>query len=208
VAFESEGRRLTGTPKNGTPGAVLTASTPEVDRGALWRIEADLHALALPAPLNDWMRERGSLTQRLRAHWGDVSVQPLDEGLGTPLAHEAARAGALAGAPTWLRCVVLVCQGKPRVYARTVIPAWGPHNPWEAVQRMGRQPLGELLFQLPDLQRSAFEWNLGLDWPHATHRPGATAPAPARRCVFMRAGAPLLLTEVFLDPGSPPPAAQ
>lgn len=183
---------------------------------AHWHAEAHLPHLRLAPALNDWLLERGSLTRRLGAHWGDVSVQPLQEGLDVPLAHEATRVGAVPGTPAWLRCIVLVCRGQPRVYARTVIPGWGPHNPWAEVQRLGRQPLGELLFQLPELERSAFEWSKGLGWPHAEHWPAAPDPsnAPARRCVFVREGAPLLLTEVFLDPcgvprdSGPVPTAQ
>jgi chorismate-pyruvate lyase len=71
-------------------------------------------------------------------------------------------------------------------------------NPWAQVQQLGRQPLGELLFRATDLERSAFEWCGDADWP---------APSPAadrthvlaRRCVFQRDHAPLLLTEAFLD---------
>ena len=106
-----------------------------------------------------------------------------------------------------------MCQNQPRVYARTVIPDWTARNPWAEVQRLGRHPLGELLFRLPDLQRSGFEWSQGWTWPHADHWTGhasaPTRPEPlARRCVFALEQAPLLLTEVFLDlPGSDPTAA-
>jgi chorismate-pyruvate lyase len=78
------------------------------------------------------------------------------------------------------------------------------------VLRLGRHALGVLLFRLPDLQRSGFEWSQGWTWPHADHWTGhASAPSRpeplARRCVFLREQAPLLLTEVFLDlpTGSP-----
>ncbi|WP_342132500.1 chorismate--pyruvate lyase family protein [Hydrogenophaga sp. OTU3427] len=169
-----------------------------------WLAEPDLPRLDLPAPLHDWMRERGSLTQRLRAHWGDVAVLPLQEDTVVPLAHEARRLGLPDATPAWLRSIVLVCRGRPRVYARTVIPDWDPHNPWAEVQRLGRQPLGELLFRLPGLQRSPFEWQCGLDWPHASQWPDAMDPTAARRCVFVREQAPLLLTEVFLDPHTSP----
>lgn len=159
-----------------------------------WLAEAELPQLCTDAQACDWLRERGSLTERLRRAWGDVAVQPLQEAHTPPLPHEAARLNLAPGEAVWLRCVQLVCRGQPRLYARTVIPAWGPHNPWAEVQRLGQQPLGELLFRLPDLQRSGFEWAHGARWPHTVRD-----AAPARRCVFVRQGAPLLLTEVFLD---------
>jgi chorismate--pyruvate lyase len=162
----------------------------------VWLTEHELTQLTPDPDAASWLLERGSLTQRLREHWGDASVQLLDEGLSTPLPHETQRLGLAPDAQAWVRCVLLVCSRQPRVYARTVIPDWTPHNPWAQVQRLGQQPLGELLFRLPDLQRSAFEWNANANWGHL-HGMQAAQPL-ARRCVFERAAAPLLLTEVFL----------
>ena len=54
-----------------------------------------------------------------------------------------------------------------------------------AILRLGCRPLGELLFQQTDLERSDFEF-------------ARTPSGWARRCVFRRQGAPLLLTEYFL----------
>ncbi|MDP2264013.1 MAG: chorismate lyase [Hydrogenophaga sp.] len=165
----------------------------------VWRPEHALAQFTTDLKAASWLTERGSLTQRLREHWGDAAVHQLDEGLATPLPHEAQRLGLPADAPAWIRCVLLVCGGQLRVYARTVIPDWSPHNPWTQVQHLGQQPLGELLFRLPDLQRSAFEWTAEQLWPHTDHWPSPDAPAPlGRRCVFVRESAPLLLTEVFL----------
>ena len=117
----------------------------------------------------------------------------IEEGLALPLSHEAQRLGLAPNALAWVRCVELRCQGQARIHARTVIPHWSPANPWAEVQSLGRQPLGELLFSLPDLKRSAFEW---AQWP-SPQNPGQPQ-ALARRCVFERAEAPLLLIEVFL----------
>lgn len=165
---------------------------------ARWLPEAELHRLSTDADHCGWLTERGSLTQRLRAQWGEVAVQVNTEGPAVPLPHEAQRLGLPLTASAWVRSVSLLCRGRPRLQARTVIPAWAPHNPWAQVQHLGRQPLGELLFSLPDLQRSAFEWAADLPWPDAA--PGQAPVGPgslARRCVFVRADAPLLLTELF-----------
>ena len=89
------------------------------------------------------------------------------------------------------RCTVRVWAGgggRPRLLARAVIPHWGPDNPWAPVAVLGATPLGELLFALPGLERSEFEWSTTLSW----------APSRwARRCQFDHQGTPLLLTEVF-----------
>lgn len=163
-----------------------------------WLPEPALPDLTTDPLQTSWLTERGSLTARLRATWGAVSVDVIDEGLDTPLAHEADRLGMPAGEAAWVRCVWLRCHGQARVHARTVIPRWGPRNPWVQVQQLGRLPLGELLFRATDLQRSAFEWCGDADWPSPLAEAARTA-ALARRCVFHRDGAPLLLTEVFLD---------
>ena len=151
-----------------------------------------------------WLSERGSLTTRLRDTWGHVSVDVISEGLTIPLSHEASRLALSEADMAWVRCVWLRCQGQPRVYARTVIPCWGPLNPWVQVQCLGRRPLGELLFSASDVDRSAFEYCASASWP----LPQGAAPAPvlARRCMFARQGAALLLTEVFWDvqSGAPP----
>lgn len=163
-----------------------------------------LPAHALPDLTTDplhssWLTERGSLTARLRETWGTVSVEVIQEGPSKPLPYEADRLGLPDAEPAWVRCVWLRAGGRARLYARTVIPHWGPHNPWTQVQHLGRQPLGELLFRLPGLERSAFEWCGDAQWPSPEPDTNARANVLARRCLFRREEAPLLLTEVFLD---------
>lgn len=163
-----------------------------------WLPASALPDLTSDPLLTSWLNERGSLTARLRETWGEVSVEVTEEGLATPLPHEADRLAMPRGEVAWVRCVWLRCHGQARLYARTVIPQWGPLNPWVQVQRLGRQPLGELLFRATDLERSAFEWCGDAHWPSpATAATGVSALA--RRCLFRRGAAPLLLTEAFLD---------
>ena len=137
-----------------------------------------------------WLQEPGSLTGRLARQWPDVVVQVVSEGVAPPLPDEARRLALDHAAPAWVRCVRLVGGGAVRLRARTVIPHWGPDNPWAAVQRLGSRPLGELLFSLPGLQRSGFEWSSSTD---PTGR-----DIWSRRCVHTHQGAPLLLTETFV----------
>ena len=147
--------------------------------------------------LLDWLQEPGSLTARLARQWPDVAVQVLSEGVAPPLPDEAQRLdmGRDERAHAWVRCVQLVGGGVVRLRARTVIPQWTPGNPWRLVQQLGTRPLGELLFSLPGLQRSGFEWS------------SRVAPAGgdvwSRRCVHTHQGAALLLTETFVDVTGP-----
>lgn len=163
----------------------LTALLRQSD-GSLWHDDAMQAFGSLSPQAAGWLNERGSLTQRLRDAFGPVTVERLFEGARGA---EAA-AGLAKGRPVWERCVRLVAAGLPRIAARTCIPGWGPDNPWCEVQRLGDRPLGELLFELDDLERG----------PLRFARLGADARAPhARRCVYRRSGAVLELTEVFLD---------
>ena len=182
------------------------SATPGV--GFLWHPASALPRLTASAELQSWALERGSLTRRLRQHWPDTRVQVLSEGLTPPLPHEAQALGLATDEAAWVRCVCLIGGDQARIYARTVIPRWDAQNPWAEVQRLGDQPLGELLFTLPDLDRSPFEWALNAPWPEAMAQASATCPEVlARRCTFVRQRAPLLLTEVFLQLQAPTPCA-
>jgi chorismate--pyruvate lyase len=186
----------------------LDAPPAATEVGFLWHPASALPRLTASAELQSWALERGSLTRRLRERWADTRVQVLSEALTPPLPHEALALGLAADEAAWVRCVVLRGGERPRIYARTVIPNWHPHNPWAEVQRLGDQPLGELLFTLPDLLRSDFEWALNAPWPEALAQASADQPMVlARRCTFVRGHAPLLLTEVFLQLATPEPCA-
>jgi chorismate--pyruvate lyase len=186
----------------------LDAPPATTEVGFLWSALSELPRLTASAELQSWALERGSLTRRLRQRWADTRVQVLSEALTPPLAHEALALGLAADEAAWVRCVVLLGGERPRIYARTVIPNWHPHNPWAEVQTLGEQPLGELLFTLPDLSRSNFEWALNAPWPEALAQVSADQPEVlARRCTFVRGYAPLLLTEAFLQLQAPTPCA-
>lgn len=158
----------------------------------------DVHAIAQLASAQEtvsWLLEAGSITARLRLHWPALVVDVLNEGIGTPAPDEGERLCSGTDAACWVREVQLHSQGKALVHARTVIPGWKDHNPWNRVSTLGHRPLGELLFREAELKRLPLEFAL-------THQQGAIDPlntlaAPSRRRVFLRDGAPLLLTEAF-----------
>ena len=165
-----------------------------------WMPEAAIASLGLESALTGWLLERGSITARLRREDASIAVRVLDEGLREPLPDEAARLGMVNGEHAWVRCITLSGANGDRVYARSVIPGWSDGNPWHEVQRLGNQPLGELLFSDRSLWRSPFEIRRLTRGPHAALWGHDQAQAPwARRCEFRRAGAPLLLTEAFLS---------
>lgn len=156
-----------------------------------WWPQHSLDSLQPPAELRPWLLHAGSLTERLLDRWPDLQVSLVQVGLARLTPDECVRLDRPAQATGWVRCVSLRGGGRTRVRARSVIPGWHDHHPWSAVAGLGQRPLGDWLFRQPDLLRSPFEWA----------RPDGPAGAGswARRCLFTRQGAPLLLTEWMVD---------
>jgi len=164
---------------------------------ASWVGPDDLGQLTDSPEARSWLTERGSLTLRLRQRHPGLAVRVLDEGPGHLLSDEAQRLGLAPGSPAWVREVTLHEHDLELVAARSVIPHWSPDNPWYEVQRLGTRALGELLFSDPALERSGFEFQLGAGWRQSDDTPAE--PRLARRCLYRRHGAALLLTERFLQ---------
>ncbi|MDG6778698.1 chorismate lyase [Thiomicrorhabdus sp. zzn3] len=171
-----------------------------------WKPTHLLKRLGASPEINSWMSTPGSLTQRIRQACPEMQVQILSEGWQIPLASEAQRLGLPDCRKAWIRCVLLKCQQQSWVYARTVIPDMRPGSPWFSLQKLGSQPLGEVLFELKNLQRSPFEWSRNplQAWPLIEQALTKSMPLAftetsyARRSLFTRQYSPLLLTEVFL----------
>jgi chorismate--pyruvate lyase len=153
--------------------------------------------------VRDWLDEPGSLTRRLRAQAGAAfRVQVLHEYWGRPWPDERRRLGVPSSAWLWIREVRLGAGDRPWIHARSVIPRDSLEGPLRRLRRLGRQPLGALLFGRYPVVRGAIE----VAPVDGASRLGARARSPgaeprwARRSVFTIAGRPLLVTEVFLQP--------
>ncbi len=159
-----------------------------------WIAARQLDRLTASSAASSWLTERGSLTARLRRQHPELAVRVWSEGLRRLLPHEARRLDLAPDSLAWVREVTLHEDGLELVEARTAIPCWSPDNPWRLLRQLGARPLGEILFSEPDLERSDFDFTLGPGWR------GSDTPSDrlARRCVFRRQGAALLLTERFL----------
>lgn len=158
---------------------------------AHWQVaDADV----LPRVLRPWLLEPASLTARLKAHSTDFRLQLLSE---VKMRLPAFLQPCLAAETRHCvrREVLMWCNHQPAVYAQS----WLPEHSMQQLQplaALGEQPLGELLFQFPDVVRSPIE---------VAQVPVTAATASiaagdywARRSVFTVAGQPLLVAEVFL----------
>lgn len=174
-----------------------------------WKPQKLIQRITSSPSIQSWLLTPGSLTQRIRQACPEMQVEILSEAWQVPLRSEALALNLPIQDKAWIRCVMLKCGHQDWVYARTVIPNMSTENPWHSLQTLGDKPLGEVLFELKNLERSEFELNKQpMDsWPFPKER----MPQPesstenicyARRSLFRQQQAPLLLTEVFL-PGMP-----
>jgi len=159
---------------------------------------------AVRGPLRHWLTARGSLSERLRAACSaGFRVQCLHQGLRLAWPDERVALRLAAHEPTLVREVLLFCGATPVVFARSLAAASHLDGPWRALRGLGSRPLATMLFADPRIARGMLEYSR-LDARKPLHRRAAAAApvlAPeswARRSVFCRDRAPLLVTEVFL----------
>ncbi|PQV52750.1 chorismate lyase [Paraburkholderia sp. BL21I4N1] len=171
---------------------------------------ADAHWRVAPLPgfsaaQKDWLTRGGSLTAHLRA-LGAVAVRVTRESVALPWADESAALGLAPRAPVWVREVVLSVDRVPFVAAHSVTPLIASVGVWQATRRLRTRPLAELLYSDSSVARSALV-SRRLTERHPLYRLAAreiaaTTASPhalvARRSVFERHGAPLMVTECFL----------
>ncbi len=153
--------------------------------------------------LRTWLRASGSLSWRIQRACPQFAVQRLCQERAVPLVDEAALVGLLPGQRGLVRDVLLTCAGQPVVFAHSLLRCEAVRGPWRAVLGLGNRPLATMLYHDPRIQRLAMQYRQ-LNPRHPLYQ-RAAAVLPhlpshlwARRSVFMRHGAALLVTEVFL----------
>lgn len=160
---------------------------------------------ALPAGLRPWLTDRGSLTERIVARSKTFEVKVLSHGPGRPMRDECALFGVRAGARVRGREVLLIADGQPVVYARSVLPRSSLRRGWQIFDHIGGHSLGQALFANPRIRRMPLA-TTSLDYRdtryHRAVNSARLVPPPtrlwARRSLFRLRGRDLLVTEVFL----------
>ncbi|MGY5451739.1 chorismate--pyruvate lyase family protein [Agarivorans sp. MS3-6] len=153
------------------------------------KVELSSHVLA------DWLLYPGSLTARLREHCQHFSINVLFEGYQEIAEHE--RMSLACAGPYWIREVLLLCDGKAWVFARSIIPQSSLEGDAAAVSQLNNKPLGELLFTEKG-QRQSLEIGL-IDKASSIYQYANDNVALwGRRSRFILDSAPLLVAEVFL----------
>jgi len=156
--------------------------------------------------LRPWLQARGSLTAKLKAQFDAVSIQGLQQGWRPAHRDECRLLHLRSQTRVWVREVVLTAYNQPLVFAHSVIAREALRGPWCRLPRLGRVPLGAALFADARIQRGDLHFRR-LSRQHPLQRavshwlPQAQSPRWARRSMFKRGQAQLLVTEVFLLEG-------
>ncbi len=160
-------------------------------------------ALGAPPALLPWLRDHGSLTQRIAQRCARFSVRNVRSGLARIALDEACVLGIPPRQLAWSREVFLCADDQPVVFAHSACAAKDLRGAWSSLDSLGNQPLGALLFSHPQVVRQLLHYK-ALHVHHPLYR-RAAAVLPehldrlwARRSLFYLHNAPLLVTEVFL----------
>ncbi len=162
-------------------------------------------AFTLPEHLQSWLLDPDSLTARLKTHCHQFRVELLGQKVEHCQAHEAV-ATIPVGEEVLVREVLLYCDDKPQVFARSLLPMSSLTGTEQALANLGTQSLGQVLFNNPSLKRKIIEVatfdvhssvgklarDLQLDVTHELW---------GRRSIFVLENKPLMVAEVFL-PGA------
>jgi chorismate lyase len=165
-------------------------------RDAHWRV-APLSSLS--DTQKDWLTRGGSLTAHLRT-LGAVTVDVTREAVDIPWRDESRALGITARTPVWTREVVLRVDDVPFVVAHSIVPLEYSAGIWQSMRRLRTRPLAELLYSDSSVSRSVLV-SRTITARHPLHRlaSGHTNTLVARRSIFERHRAPLMVTECMLD---------
>lgn len=166
-----------------------------------WVAGDQVQGLFIPAHINDWLKESGSLTLRMKSSLnGDFDVLVEGEGFSSVFSQDADKLQQDPQDETFVREVVLTLSGKPRVFARTTIPLDSLHA-LEKLTTLGNNPLGEVIFSYPDLKRISLDFaRIGAKFllPRMIIMLGKENAIWARRSVYDIKGHRFIVSEFFL----------
>jgi len=167
-----------------------------------WKNHPSAQINRLPAELQSWLQETGSLTKRLRGLYGAQFGVSVLFHQHKPATIDECRLLALPPAHYQLiREVLLHADGKPLVLARTILPAATIEVAHRNLSHLGSKPLGEVIFAYPDLERRQRQFSCAQTnvWSSSLQAQLAVNQATwGRRTVYAIHKQPLLVAEFFL----------
>jgi len=180
----------------------LTTNSVLFNQEPLWRENQQGTRHKLPEAVQSWTYESGSLTQRLRATYGDsVAVKVLFQQWRVPFLSERKALGLHENRVCLIREVLLHANAKPLILARTILPAATIKIANRSLSKLGTRPLGEVIFSYPHLERIAMDVTLinSNEWiPRALDIGHIQQPIWGRRTVYAIKHRQMLVSEFFL----------
>lgn len=133
-----------------------------------------------------WLNSKESLTQRLREFThNQISHHLFYDDWGIASDPALASLNIIRDEKTWIRKMEWRLSDKIWVACDVVIPASSITSETEILKRIGKNSIGDILFQDPTLQRSEFEFYIEDN-------------VVSRHSIFYFHGQPLLIIENFL----------
>lgn len=168
----------------------------------LWREHRRGNQHALPAAVQSWTYETGSLTQRLRDYYGNkIAVNILFHQWRAPFLSERLQLQMPLRRFGLIREVMLHRDGTPLLLARTIIPDETIKAAHRNLSHLGARPLGEVIFSYPDLERIAMDltWIAPDGWASQIRKKAnIDQPVWGRRTIYAIQKRPMLVSEFFL----------
>ena len=158
----------------------------------------------LPERIFHWLQDSASLTRRVTAACrGCFRVQVVSQCWGRAFNSERQVLGLGFRTACLVREVELLCDGRPQVFARTLIPATSLRGAARRLALLRDRPLGAVLFADPHTRRERVEIArflpghrlYGTATSHLAEKPESVW---GRRTLFRYAGQPILVNELFL----------
>ncbi len=170
----------------------------------LWVDLHSRHASAVPEKAYAWLRDPASLTRRVtQVCSAGFRVQVKYQGWSAALPSETRLLRLGLREACLVREVELLCGDEPQVFARTLMPVSSLRGPARQLSRLRNKPLGKVLFANPHTRRK--EVQIARIQPqHRLYRPAVShlrqQPPElwGRRTLFLYAGNPILVNEIFL----------
>lgn len=157
----------------------------------MWYTAKNTSHLLIPAHVKAWLFDSGSLTAKLKAiAEQEFEVQIYSQGWGIGKLNEYRRLCLNPQQSMWIRQVKLLCDEKPMIFARTVIPKRTLRSKCWPLHYLQNNPIIEILKKDRHLKRTEFEIAKIYQHDASAHW--------ARRSVFYFYNCPLLLQEYFL----------
>lgn len=176
-----------------------------------WQSPNDESLSQLPKNLRNWLLDEGSLTARLKRQCKHFEVMVIGEEQQLCSKQDSSYLINI-GEPIIVREVLLYCDDVPQIFARSILPLKTLTGKEEALGQLGDQPLGQVLFNNPSLQRQRLELS-----SFSTHSSVALLAENldkaslvsdgsgkrdrnlwGRRSIFIIEDKPLMVSEVFL----------